>query len=377
MIEWSTGPSAHAPAPAASSQSEATSSVASSSMSSDVQSPDASSSREQRRARRDRIREAKEKENLLAKKAAAAADSDSAQPDMPALYVAYHDWEHFSSVRNLTGPHQGVPNVCETTAPSDVDEPPAPAPTSSRRPQKAPLLKPPSQIADVRSPSPSTTTATTSTQNTELSSSLSSGPPRTPPDSVVNAASAIFSTRSPKRSFDESDENLAGGEASGSEYGRASSKRTRARGLSIHQDVVVGDDNAVADDSSEDEEGDEEGEESAGESSSVYSSSAAPSPVPPERQTRSARQSHRPSEGTLTKRQRKSLNKQGIVSPGRPKPKRVILLLGKKADRAKEADKDGSKGSSKDTSSAKDGKAEWMSNGTGKMDVRGFRELKI
>ncbi|KAJ3727893.1 hypothetical protein C8R42DRAFT_656776 [Lentinula raphanica] len=33
------------------------------------------------------------------------------------IYVAYHDWEHFSSVRNLRGPHTGVPRVHETAPP--------------------------------------------------------------------------------------------------------------------------------------------------------------------------------------------------------------------------------------------------------------------
>ncbi|KAJ4481209.1 hypothetical protein J3R30DRAFT_3465249 [Lentinula aciculospora] len=33
------------------------------------------------------------------------------------IYVAYHDWEHFSSVRNLRGPHTGIPCVYETAPP--------------------------------------------------------------------------------------------------------------------------------------------------------------------------------------------------------------------------------------------------------------------
>ncbi|KAK6511182.1 hypothetical protein TWF481_000104 [Arthrobotrys musiformis] len=27
------------------------------------------------------------------------------------LHIAYHDWEHYSSVRNIDGPHKGLPNV--------------------------------------------------------------------------------------------------------------------------------------------------------------------------------------------------------------------------------------------------------------------------
>ncbi|TFK97576.1 hypothetical protein BDV98DRAFT_259638 [Pterulicium gracile] len=30
------------------------------------------------------------------------------------IYVAYHDWEHFSSIRNMRGPHAGIPLIHET-----------------------------------------------------------------------------------------------------------------------------------------------------------------------------------------------------------------------------------------------------------------------
>src|ERR1700728_124607 len=30
------------------------------------------------------------------------------------IFVRYHDWEHFSSIRNLKGPHNGLPHVVET-----------------------------------------------------------------------------------------------------------------------------------------------------------------------------------------------------------------------------------------------------------------------
>ena len=39
------------------------------------------------------------------------------------LLYSYHDWEHFSSIRNLKGPHSGFPRVRETPAPS-VPPPP-------------------------------------------------------------------------------------------------------------------------------------------------------------------------------------------------------------------------------------------------------------
>ncbi|KAK1227876.1 hypothetical protein PQX77_009119 [Marasmius sp. AFHP31] len=41
---------------------------------------------------------------------------DEPQTSGPTIYVAYHDWEHFSSIRSLRGPHTGIPNVEETPA---------------------------------------------------------------------------------------------------------------------------------------------------------------------------------------------------------------------------------------------------------------------
>lgn len=29
------------------------------------------------------------------------------------LYIVYHSWEHYSSVRNISGPHSGLPNIRE------------------------------------------------------------------------------------------------------------------------------------------------------------------------------------------------------------------------------------------------------------------------
>lgn len=57
------------------------------------------------------------------------------------------------------------------------------------------------------------------------------------------------------------------------------------------------------------------------------------------------------------------------------KPKRVVLLVGKKKKK-KEGGGDGESDAAKE-SSASEGRAEWMVNGTGRMDVRGFKELRI
>lgn len=37
--------------------------------------------------------------------------------NIPFEFYRYHDWEHFSSIRNLLGPHTGLPNIVETPPP--------------------------------------------------------------------------------------------------------------------------------------------------------------------------------------------------------------------------------------------------------------------
>ena len=47
----------------------------------------------------------------------------------------YHDWEHFSSIRNLRGPHTGLPNIAETPPPADT-EPESASLTAAKEPEK-------------------------------------------------------------------------------------------------------------------------------------------------------------------------------------------------------------------------------------------------
>jgi len=47
----------------------------------------------------------------------------------------YHDWEHFSSIRNLRGPHTGLPNIAETPPPADT-EPESASLTAAKGPEK-------------------------------------------------------------------------------------------------------------------------------------------------------------------------------------------------------------------------------------------------
>ncbi|KAN0065491.1 hypothetical protein ACQY0O_001328 [Thecaphora frezii] len=94
------------------------------------------SDREQRRLKREESRQRKKqsaqalasKEEIVivdsAEPAAAAAAAPAAPtPAPPApealveaygpLYIAYHNWEHYSSIRNLDGPHTGLPRIKE------------------------------------------------------------------------------------------------------------------------------------------------------------------------------------------------------------------------------------------------------------------------
>ncbi|KAF2019937.1 cysteine proteinase [Aaosphaeria arxii CBS 175.79] len=44
--------------------------------------------------------------------------ASGAVDDRPILNIAYHKWEHYSSVRNITGPHTGLPLVSTNILPS-------------------------------------------------------------------------------------------------------------------------------------------------------------------------------------------------------------------------------------------------------------------
>lgn len=42
------------------------------------------------------------------------------------LYIAYHNWEHYSSIRNIVGPHTGLPRIEELTSSAEKAAKPAP-----------------------------------------------------------------------------------------------------------------------------------------------------------------------------------------------------------------------------------------------------------
>ncbi|KAG5635303.1 hypothetical protein H0H81_011774 [Sphagnurus paluster] len=64
-----------------------------------------------------------------------APDATEEEGEGDTIYVAYHDWEHFSSIRNLRGPHTGLPVVREAPAPDVV--PSAPVDPKKERKEKA------------------------------------------------------------------------------------------------------------------------------------------------------------------------------------------------------------------------------------------------
>ncbi|WFD31542.1 ubiquitinyl hydrolase 1 [Malassezia sp. CBS 17886] len=83
--------------------------------------PSPRSAREARRRARAQRRE---------QRAGSAPHPAAAAPDIPPparpletvgpLHIAYHNWEHYSSLRNLHGPHRGLPHVAEVRRADDA-----------------------------------------------------------------------------------------------------------------------------------------------------------------------------------------------------------------------------------------------------------------
>jgi len=296
------------------------------------------------------------------------------------VYVAYHDWEHFSSVRNLAGPHTGLPNVVERPeCPGRVqDEPPPPPPPPSKGKGKAAtsrakakaksktsiVLTPSTPIDTLpaaqvplppsRSPSPSTASSSLSPP---LSQAASSGSGSTAPSSVApltppDISSLAHNERSPKRSFDESQEP--------SSCPPASTKRRRKR----PNDAMDLDHGLDADENTP--------SLSDGSSqsclTSLTSSSALSSPSPP---TPPTEPEPEPPQKPLTRRQRQALG----VSHPRTTP---MITAGKTRSAGKIVIPGGRRTLRSSTKlETADVSGEWRTNGTGRLDVRGFRELKI
>ncbi|KAK9893510.1 cysteine proteinase [Cystobasidium minutum MCA 4210] len=62
-------------------------------------------------------REAKEKANGHARRDSKGKMKE-VEEELPDLYIVYHNWEHYSSARNIAGPHSGLPCIKEATPPA-------------------------------------------------------------------------------------------------------------------------------------------------------------------------------------------------------------------------------------------------------------------
>ncbi|KAI0370999.1 cysteine proteinase [Pilatotrama ljubarskyi] len=328
-------------------------------------------SREKRRQRRERLRSASEK---------STSDDVEVSTTQGTVYVAYHDWEHFSSIRNLRGPHTGLPNVVEMPAPDE--EPPSspskkPASKVKAKPVKAPKREAKKTVASVLAQSEHDTLPPTPSQIPLPGSASPSPPPSTAPSSRVSAFPGVSSLephsyRSPKRTFDESSaSSQAASESSQSAAKRAKSSSRPASTLNTESpalSALAGKDLSM--DTDDMDTPDLSATGSSAESVSSLSSLSSPEPTPPPPDP--------PAEKPLTRRQRKRL--------GLPKPRAASVArttartrsAGKIVIPGGKFQKSGSKPVAGETSEEdREANAEWRKNGTGRLDVRGFRELKI
>jgi len=260
----------------------------------------------------------------------------------------------------LRGPHAGLPEVCEL--PADAI-PPAPSPAKKkpisrakpRAAHKLPLksssvvkAKPeniPHTPAYIPLPLSRSSSPLSSSDSLSIGSESLLPIPGQPVVSCQSLSAAVRNHRSPKRSFDES---------SGSSASEGNAKRTRSSRRSPSRTPL----------SQVDDMGDSTPDLSTPGSppESTRSSSAASSPLP---STPPAFNTPPPEpEKRLTRRQRKAL--------GLPKSRSAQISAGKITIPGGQF----KKATTTTTSKAKEDE-EWQRNGTGRLDVRGFRELKI
>ncbi|KAJ7814669.1 hypothetical protein B0H14DRAFT_3111919 [Mycena olivaceomarginata] len=335
----------------------------------------------------------------------------------------YHDWEHFSSIRNLKGPHTGLPAVRETppypypsspTSSEHADPNPkqskADAKERKRMEAEAKERKRAEREAQRKGKPPSARDENKQEGKVlpkvrlKLSSASPTKPvsPSLPPSAsrlrsesaqvqvrAGRAASGSGATsprvqRSPKRSFDESSgsagsesESVAKRTRSSYAYsGRAPSREdddAHDDGDDAEEDgedveVDVDGDGDVEMESGDDEDEDADAEEGDGDGgaeertsrSSGTSTSLSLSLSPPALSSSSSLSALKP----LTRRERKKL--------GLPKTRATAVAAASSGAAAK-----GGAGKIVIPGGRFEGTGEWRQNGNGRLDVRGFRELKI
>ncbi len=209
-----------------------------------------------------------------------------------------------------------------------------------------------------------------------------SASPSPPPSSVPSSQTSGFHSlvslephayRSPKRTFDESSASsqMSGSSQSVAKRAKSSSRATsRSRTLSADVTAAPPSNNSMSVDADDLDTPDLSAPGSSAESLSSLSSLSSPAATPPPPDP--------PVEKRLTRRQRKSM---GL-------PKARPALVGSSLARTRSAGKIVIPGGKCRKSSSKatvldgseddpDANAEWRKNGTGRLDVRGFKELKI
>ncbi|THH26413.1 hypothetical protein EUX98_g7777 [Antrodiella citrinella] len=285
-------------------------------------------------------------------------DHDKPPPELPTgsfvpsdypIYVAYHDWEHFSSIRNLRGPHAGLPNVRETPIPDEYDVMPSPA----RKPPSKVRSKPVSKSTSVKKLTPS---LPLTPSQVPLPTSRSPSPGCLSQAPLSSHSSILPSTpmrayRSPKRTFDESSasseesQGIAKRAKPASQLSQSSSLPELGPTVDVGIDLDDGDLDTPSLSAAS--------PASSSSLSSVPSPSASPAPEP------------QPTPRALTRRQRKQLglpkSRAALVGSTRASAGKIVIPGGRFKPKQKTAEEE----------------EEWLKNGTGRMDVRGFRELKI
>jgi len=285
---------------------------------------------------------------------------------------SYHDWEHFSSVRNIKGPHNGLPKVVES--PVEVLPPRKGSVGPSKHHLKQMQAKPRSAVkapptskylkdqylaipvpkvdpACIALPlSRATSPADSASEpSSQLSSVPSSMAPVTPPDTLTY----LRTSRSPKRSFEESECEDERATPDGSVDGRRVRRKTESPSPApptAPQSPPPVDLKGILDFDTD--------------------SSLSPPPPDPEEIAREAAKKK-----TLTRRERKRLGlpkdrKSGvkIVIPGGRHPARLQV---RQAAERQPLSREPSLG-------VDDGQLkEWEKNGSGRVDARGFKELRI
>ncbi|KAG6853609.1 hypothetical protein C0991_002833 [Blastosporella zonata] len=329
-------------------------------------------------------------------------NKDKDPPPGDTIYVAYHDWEHFSSIRNLRGPHTGLPYVRETLPP--------PVPSPSKIKKEKEKDKPASKkkvTLKLASPSP-VSRASTPSSLPELTPSPSPSPapplllnlqpikggavdPATVPLPTSRARSTLQATTSRSARFPPSQDYLpAPSQMDICDYPDADADADVDEGStpglsppssSLSSSSTTSYSNPALPPSSQSHSQSQSQSQSQSHSPSPEpESESSPEPELTRRQIKIQERERARLEGAggdkpMTRRQRKALGLPKLRSAGAGAGK--IVIPGGRFKRAQRGDGDGDGAGEGEGVRGEEGDGEWVRNGTGRVDVRGFRELKI